>query len=338
MRYFIIVIGLCLCMFFGFLLWPSTTQTLPYDDEQQALDEQITIKISHVVAQNTPKGLAAQHFANLVEQKSNGHIDVQVFANAVLYNDETELAALQHNDVQMIMPTVSKMTTEVPAWAVLDIPYLFHDAQHVERFFTSEEAQQLLAMSSVDNVIPRAFWANGFKHFLSELPITKIDDFQQQYVRIMDSHILKEQFTLLDATPITLAFQDIFSNAKAQTYTIQENTFSNIASKNIDGFQPYVTVSAHGLLSYVVLINEDFYTQLPPDVQQIIDEALHETTAWHFAQSAQLNKQAYATLQQRAEISTLSDIEKRRFQQRMAPIYEAYANTHYKQIIDTFAQ
>ena len=42
---------------------------LPYDDEQKGLDTQITIHLSHVVAENTPKGQAANKFAELVEEK-----------------------------------------------------------------------------------------------------------------------------------------------------------------------------------------------------------------------------------------------------------------------------
>ena len=45
---------------------------LPYDDEQKGLDTQITIHLSHVVAENTPKGQAANKFAELVEEKQTG--------------------------------------------------------------------------------------------------------------------------------------------------------------------------------------------------------------------------------------------------------------------------
>ena len=44
------------------------TKPLPYDDEQKGLNTQITIHLSHVVAENTPKGQAASKFAELVEK------------------------------------------------------------------------------------------------------------------------------------------------------------------------------------------------------------------------------------------------------------------------------
>ncbi|MEG0440242.1 MAG: C4-dicarboxylate ABC transporter, partial [Solibacillus sp.] len=82
------------------------TNALPYDDEQLGLDDQITINFSHVVAENTPKGLAADKFAQLVKEKSQGKINVQVYPNGILYNDENELAALKNGAIQMIAPTI----------------------------------------------------------------------------------------------------------------------------------------------------------------------------------------------------------------------------------------
>ncbi|MCK9907482.1 hypothetical protein MXD63_46720, partial [Frankia sp. Cpl3] len=57
---------------FGSDLTPGQTA---YDEEQQALKERIIIKFSHVVAENTPKGLAADKFASLVSEKTAGKVE-----------------------------------------------------------------------------------------------------------------------------------------------------------------------------------------------------------------------------------------------------------------------
>lgn len=338
MRYYIAIISLLIASIFAISLFYMTRSAapLPLDDEQQQLEQQITLKVSHVVAQNTPKGLAAQHFADLVEQKSNGQITVQVFANAILYNDDNELEALQENDVQMIMPTVSKMTKHIPAWSLVDLPYLFSSTQDVERYFLSDDAKQLMAESSKQHIYTAAFWFNGFKQLLSEEPLQSIEDIAGHTARIMDSRYLAQQFELLHATPVSLAFQEVFMNAKEHAYTIQENTFSNIASKSFHDYQPYVTISNHGILSYAVLFNEDFYNSLPADARLIIDEALTETTLWHFEQSKTLNSLALQQLEQQAHVSTLSPSEKKRLQQRLTPLVEQYQQSRYGKYLEHF--
>lgn len=80
-----------------------------FDDEQTGLKDQLVFKFSHVVADNTPKGLAAKKFAELVHEKSDGRISIQIFSNGSLYSDIEEINALKENQVQFIAPSTSKL-------------------------------------------------------------------------------------------------------------------------------------------------------------------------------------------------------------------------------------
>lgn len=66
------------------LMLPVTTVAAP-----------IVIKFSHVVAQNTPKGQAAEYFKKLVEERAKGRAKVEVYPNSQLYKDKKEVEALQ---------------------------------------------------------------------------------------------------------------------------------------------------------------------------------------------------------------------------------------------------
>ena len=52
----------------------------------QAQQQTIVIKFSHVVAKEAPKGKAADRFAELVNQRLKGRVEVQVFHNSALYS------------------------------------------------------------------------------------------------------------------------------------------------------------------------------------------------------------------------------------------------------------
>ena len=66
-----------------------------------AAQSPIVIKFSHVVATNTPKGLAAEKFKELAEKYTAGKVKVEVYPNSQLYKDKEELEALQLGAVQM---------------------------------------------------------------------------------------------------------------------------------------------------------------------------------------------------------------------------------------------
>ena len=68
----------------------------------------IVIKFSHVVAQDTPKGKAAEYFKKLAEDRTKGKVKVEVYANSTLYKDKEEVEALQLGAVQMLAPSLAK--------------------------------------------------------------------------------------------------------------------------------------------------------------------------------------------------------------------------------------
>ncbi|KPC98952.1 C4-dicarboxylate-binding periplasmic protein precursor [Geobacillus sp. BCO2] len=193
----------------GLVGWAASRQLgrepLVYDDEQKGLEKQIIIYFSHVVAENTPKGLAAQKFAELVEQKTNGRVKVEVFPNGSLYSDGEELDALLRGDVQMIAPSFSKVTELIPEWQVLDLPFLFRDEDDVRRVFTGKVGAELLRMLEAKGMKGLAFWSNGFKQMMSTTrPLIAPDDFRGLRFRIMPSEVIEKQFRLLGGEPVAV--------------------------------------------------------------------------------------------------------------------------------------
>jgi len=68
----------------------------------------ISIKFSHVVAPDTPKGRAAEYFKKLAEEGTKGRVNVEIYPNSSLFKDGEELEALQLGSVQMLAPTLAK--------------------------------------------------------------------------------------------------------------------------------------------------------------------------------------------------------------------------------------
>ena len=112
MIFLFILSGFATAFYFSF--HDSKGFSKDYDDEQEKLKERIVIKISHVVAENTPKGLAARKFKEILEENTHGKITVEIYPNGSLYNDINEWEALKNNNVQMIIPATAKVSTLYP--------------------------------------------------------------------------------------------------------------------------------------------------------------------------------------------------------------------------------
>ena len=86
----------------------------------------IVIKFSHVVANDTPKGKAADFFAKRAAELTKGKVKVEVYANSTLYKDKEEMEALQLGAVQMLAPSLAKFgPLGVKEFEVFDLPFIF---------------------------------------------------------------------------------------------------------------------------------------------------------------------------------------------------------------------
>ncbi|WLR50316.1 TRAP transporter substrate-binding protein [Bacillus tianshenii] len=307
--------------------------------EGQASDEKIVVKFSHVVAENTPKGQAANMFEELAEEYTGGKVDVQVFPNSQLYNDDDVLAAVQQNNVQLAAPATSKVSKLFPEWTIFDFPFAFPNVEAVQAAMESEEiGGKLFGMLKEQNLYGLAMWDNGFKQMtLDEKPLIKPEDFEGQKFRVMSSKVLEAQFEAVNANPTPMPFSEVYSALEQGVIDGQENTLSNIYSKKFHEVQKYMTISNHGYLGYAVITNAEFWEGLPEDVREGLEQALNETTTWVRENGQRLNDEelekikADGTLE---EIHELTDEEKQVWMEAMDPVYKQFEEEVGKDLID----
>ncbi|WP_216640716.1 DctP family TRAP transporter solute-binding subunit [Effusibacillus lacus] len=295
------------------------------DYEQISENDKIVIRFSHVVGEDTPKGQAARLFAKLVKERTKGKVEVQVFSNSSLYKDSEELEALAQGRVQMIAPALSKLSDLVPELGVFDLPYLYSDLDGYHKVFDGKIGSLIADSVESKNMVSLAFWDSGFKQFTSNLrPIRKPEDLTGSTMRIMPSSVLDQQFSLLRVNPVQINFNDVYLALEQGKIHGQENTISNIYSKRFYRVQKYMTLSDHGYLGYLVVIDKKFWNRLPVEIQKVIKETMNEVTAWQRNQAVQIEKDKLKEIQdcRCIEITGLTADEKAAWRQLFRPLYQ----------------
>ena len=328
--------GLLAAIYIGFRsFFSSYGYHLPKDAEQEGMGDQIVIKFSHVVAENTPKGLAANRFAKLVDEYTDHRVKIEVYPNQSLYSDHQEMAALLENKVQMIAPATSNITSLSQKWQLLDLPYIFPTDAALKEALNGEVGDELLDSLSGSHIEGLAVWTNNFKQITSNSPIRKPEDFKGRNFRIMPSRVLERQFETFGATTARLDFNSTFKDLEDKHTDSQENTISNIYSKKLYKVQTNMTISNHGYLGYAVLMNQDFWDKLPGSVQKEIKRAMDDTTDWLWKKSKDMNERQLEEIMETSDIKihTLTAKEKQEWMEEMTEIYPEFENAIGKDLM-----
>lgn len=325
--YGVIIISIILAIPILMILSYEMKKAYPVDYEQLSEDERIVIRFSHVVGENTPKGMAARKFAELIKERSNGYIELQVFSNGTLYKDGEEMSALLKGDIQLIAPATSKLTDIVPEISIFDLPYAFDSLDEVHEFALGDAGKTIIERLEKHNLKVVGLWDSGFKQISNNIkPIKHPSHLEGIEMRIMPSDILSKQFYTVGAYPKRIDFNTVFDQLQKGNVDGQENTLTNITSKNIHSVQKYLTITDHGYLGYFLLFNLEFWNSLSPDIQQLLTETLEEVQEWEWKLISQLNQQALNEIKQCKciNIHYLSEEDKKEWEKAFSPVYDYY--------------
>jgi C4-dicarboxylate-binding protein DctP len=297
--------------------------------------EPIRIRFSHVVAEDTPKGIGASLFKKRVEERLAGKVTVTVYPNSKLYDDGRVLQAMLFGDVEMAAPSLSKFENFTKAFQVFDLPFLFEDIEAVHGFQDGAAGRKLLGSMTGWGLAGLAYWDNGMKVISANKPLRRPADAKGLKFRIQPSEVIEEQFRRLGAVSLKMPFAKVFDALKSGLVDGQENTWSNIYSKRFYKVQSHFTDTRHGFLGYVVVTGTKFWNGLPGDIRAELRDILAEVTAEVnkiAGEKAETDRQKVIDSGM-TEVLTLTEDELAAWRGAMKPVWDKFEDQIGKDLI-----
>ena len=288
-----------------------------------ALAQDVTIKFSHVVAPDTPKGKAAEKFKELAEKYTEGKVKVEVYPNSQLYKDKEELEALQLGAVQMLAPSLAKFgPLGISDFEAFDLPYIFDGYDQLRKVTDGEVGKGMLAKLEEKGIKGLAFWDNGFKIMSANTKLHTPDDFLGLKMRIQSSKVLEAQMNALGAVPQVMAFSEVYQALQTGVVDGTENPPSNMYTQKMHEVQKHATLSNHGYLGYALIVNKAFWDGLPEDVRASLDKAVAEATAYGNGIAKEENDKALQAMKDagKTEFHELTPEEKTAWVEALTPV------------------
>jgi len=299
----------------------------------------ITIRLGNVVPTNHPENLACEKFKEIVEEKSDGRIKVEVYPNNQLGDQVEELEGTKLGTQEMLMGGTAMVARYYPKLNVMEIPYLIRDNDTYFRFMNSETGKGFI-QGVIDevNIRPIGYAPRGFRELTSNKPVYSIKDVQGLKVRVPEAPTLLEFWKSVGASPTPMGFSEVYMALATNTIDAQENPLSLILSAKFFEVQKYVILTDHTLNMSWLLINEDFYQGLSDDLKAIVDEAGNEVTQFVQEVNAEMEKGYVEKLE--AEGMEFIEVDISEFMEASKDVYKKFVGPNsfsedvYKEVQD----
>ena len=283
----------------------------------------IVIKFSHVVARDTPKGMAAERFKRLAEERTGGRVRVEVYPNSTLYKDGEEVEALQLGAVQMLAPSTSKFgPLGLPQFEVFDLPYMFANRDALHRVTLGPLGRELFKLLEAKGITGLAYWDNGFKVMSANRPLSLPSDYRGLKMRIMSSKVLDAQMRVLGTQPQVMAFSEVYQAMQTGVVDGSENSIPNFYTQKFFEVQKYLALTYHGYDGYAVIVNKKFWDGLPAEIRGTLEKAMGEATDYENELSLKENQDDLAKIRAsgRIDVRELSENEQAALRKALTPV------------------
>ena len=235
--------------------------------------------------EDTVTQIYAEKFAEEVSRLSDGRIKIQVYANSTLGGDRELLESCKDGDIPFVVQNTAPQVTFMPDLAVFDVPCAFEDLDECRKVLDDPSFSGLISGVYEDGGYHLLGIADqGFRVMSTNKAVHSMSDFKGQKIRTMENPYHLAFWKSIGANPTPMSFSEVYIGLQQHTIDAQENPYEVIVSNRLYEQQDYVVETNHLPHLITLIMNDEFFKDMPEEDQKIMQEAA--ATATEYARQA----------------------------------------------------
>ncbi|MFM1988577.1 MAG: hypothetical protein RJA99_1534 [Pseudomonadota bacterium] len=259
---------------------------------------QIKLRYAHVGVANAPQTLYADEVAKLVKERTQGRVEIQVFANSQLGGVSEMVDGVRSGAIAMGHHDFASLGRIVPTTAVFNTPFVYRDAEHSMRA-TDPRTSVALQLINADlvskgnmRIVGTAF--QGARQLTSKEKVLSPRDMQGKKYRGVPVKLWSSMITGMGATATPVEVSELATALATGLVVGQENPLPNIFNLKLYEVQKFVMMTNHMQSVLAVFVNERIWQGIPAGDRKIMEDVMREvgqkTLQWDRDSSAQYRK------------------------------------------------
>ena len=279
--------------------------------------------------ENHPSTMAAHYFADMVKERTAGRIVIQILSDSQLGTQQEILDQIAFGGIDFTRVSLSSLSDELPMLNVLQLPFLYEDADHLWRVLDGPIGDDFLQIFGEAGLVGMSWYDGGARSFYATTPIESAADLRGLHIRVQDSQMMQDMITLLGGVPVNIPYSDVYAAFQTGRIQAAENSWTSYEIQSHHLPAPYYTVDEHTRVPEVQLASGFLWEKLSEEDRAVILEcaqasAQYERTIWTQQEDqARLNALTDGTREIRLEAAAYREL-----QELVQPLYEKYCGDY----------
>ena len=274
-----------------------------------------------------PTTIGAYYLSNYLWEKTDGRINLEVYYGAQLGDETSVLEQMQYGGIELARTSMSPLCEFVPAMNVLQMPYLYNNADHMWKVLSGEIGQSFLDQVELATELKGlTYYDAGARNFYATKPLNSMADLKGLTIRVQESALMMDMVAAVGGVAQPMAFADVYSALQTGVIDGAENSWPSFyTTAHYEVAKNYI-IDEHTRVPEVVTASKVFWDKLSAEDQALIVEAAKAATECEKAIWADYEKECRALIE--AAGCTIVELDAagvKEFQDAVAGLYDTFA-------------
>ncbi|MEY5099541.1 MAG: hypothetical protein RJA36_2260 [Pseudomonadota bacterium] len=302
-----------------------------------AAAQTVKVTLAHGNPPDSPRHLAAVKFAETLKAKTNGRVEVQVAHSAQLGDDAAMITALRSGTLDFSANSQGALSTVVPEYAALGMPFLFADAQKAWAVMDGPIGKELADKTAAKGMVLLGLWDNGIRQMSnSKRPIKTPADMKGLKMRTPPDAVTVDIMQAMGADAQQIKFSELYVALQQGVVDGQENPLTNIASAKLYEVQKYISLTGHKYESTPFLMSKRTWDRMTPADQKAVTEAAAEATQLQRRLNKENDDKLVAEL--KAKGAQIDTVDRKAFMEASKSVYTKWASSPIGEFVNRVQQ
>lgn len=243
-------------------------------------EKSFILKFSDQNAENTSTNIWANKFAELLEQKTNGTVKVEIYPNASLTAYDIE--PLQSGICDFLQYVPSSAADLDSRLGAFDAPYIYENEAHRQATFNfeNEPLKEINESLKKSNVVLLGSFCSGYRQITCNFPVYGLKEMKGAKIRVVPSPLYISLFEEFGAAATPMNFTEVSTALITNVIDGQENPITVVVQNSLYEIQKYMMLTNHMPTNHGLWMNYTTLQKLSENQQKACWEAAREASLW----------------------------------------------------------
>ncbi len=287
---------------------------------------QINIRVGFPDPLTTTWGQSLQEFKRIVEADSNGRMKVALYPSEQLGSlvEMIENVRIGAQEISLASPAVfSQFYSKID---MIEMPFLVTNWDEGRKMLASKAYRDLLdSAEKATGVRIYATFPFGFRNIINKKQaINTLGDLKGMKIRVINSPLQLAVWRALGATPVGMAWSEVYPAVQTGVIDGLENTPGVLAANKFPEVAKYISESRHMFGIMLTYMNAKFYNGLSPQDRAILDKAMKFAEDFNYKNVMTLEEKAANDLKAMgAVVNVVPAATMKSMQAAVEPVYKS---------------